>query len=303
MKINKFLLSILLTLLFLFFPTNSFATSGCCSWHGGQSYCDYSTGRWVCNDGTYSPSCTCGGGYSGYQANPTPSCPLYSYYDNISSSCKCYSGYVSNGNSCISLQQYCWNTLGYSSTYNYGTNSCECSYSNVLNGGKCVSGSTYCWNNYGYNSSYNSLSKKCECNYGYVWNTQGSKCISRDESCHNQLGIMSRYNTLNNTCECFSGYIIKNGQCQFKDIETEHNIFPYVPKSYTTLTNTPIPTNIISTITKKAEATVEPNIKNDQKTLTSSVSPYLLPTDSPTSGYSIQNSLKKFWQWIINIVT
>ncbi|WP_304545986.1 hypothetical protein [Sulfurimonas microaerophilic] len=30
---------------------------GCCSWHGGISGC--SNGRVVCNDGTYSPSCTC----------------------------------------------------------------------------------------------------------------------------------------------------------------------------------------------------------------------------------------------------
>ena len=31
--------------------------SGCCSWHGGVAGC--SGGRQVCNDGTYSPSCTC----------------------------------------------------------------------------------------------------------------------------------------------------------------------------------------------------------------------------------------------------
>lgn len=30
---------------------------GCCSWHGGVSGC--SNGRVTCNDGTYSPSCTC----------------------------------------------------------------------------------------------------------------------------------------------------------------------------------------------------------------------------------------------------
>jgi len=35
------------------------AKSGCCSWHGGVSHCDTSVGRQVCNDGTYSPSCTC----------------------------------------------------------------------------------------------------------------------------------------------------------------------------------------------------------------------------------------------------
>jgi len=30
---------------------------GCCSWHGGVAGC--SSGRIVCSDGTYSPSCTC----------------------------------------------------------------------------------------------------------------------------------------------------------------------------------------------------------------------------------------------------
>ena len=34
-----------------------FQQSGCCSWHGGVSGC--SNGQIVCNDGTYSPSCTC----------------------------------------------------------------------------------------------------------------------------------------------------------------------------------------------------------------------------------------------------
>lgn len=49
------------TLLFLLllFPVVVFARSGCCSWHGGVDYCDTSVGRYVCNDGTYSPSCGC----------------------------------------------------------------------------------------------------------------------------------------------------------------------------------------------------------------------------------------------------
>lgn len=34
-------------------------TRGCCSHHRGVAYCDSSTGRIVCNDGTYSPSCGC----------------------------------------------------------------------------------------------------------------------------------------------------------------------------------------------------------------------------------------------------
>jgi hypothetical protein len=60
----KFLKRFLTVLLIFFFISFIFlspilATRGCCSWHGGVAYCDTSTGRYVCNDGTYSPSCTC----------------------------------------------------------------------------------------------------------------------------------------------------------------------------------------------------------------------------------------------------
>lgn len=52
---KKFLLFIVLILIL---PINSYAKQGCCSWHGGVSHCG-DNGRYVCNDGTYSPSCTC----------------------------------------------------------------------------------------------------------------------------------------------------------------------------------------------------------------------------------------------------
>jgi len=44
-------------LLFVF-PIVVDAKRGCCSWHGGVSHCA-ENGRYVCNDGTYSPTCTC----------------------------------------------------------------------------------------------------------------------------------------------------------------------------------------------------------------------------------------------------
>ncbi|MCA9371874.1 hypothetical protein KC726_03170 [Candidatus Woesebacteria bacterium] len=57
--------------LFLFvFVTSIYATSGCCSWHGGVAGCDTSVGRQICNDGTYSPTCTCS--YIPHVATPTP---------------------------------------------------------------------------------------------------------------------------------------------------------------------------------------------------------------------------------------
>jgi hypothetical protein len=57
--IKKLFVLIFLSLSFLLFVPSVIAGRGCCSWHGGQSYCDTSTCRWVCNDGTYSPSCMC----------------------------------------------------------------------------------------------------------------------------------------------------------------------------------------------------------------------------------------------------
>lgn len=64
MRIRNFAFSFVFVFLFIFsfFLLNVKsvdAARGCCSWHGGQSYCDTSVGRWVCVDGTYSPSCGC----------------------------------------------------------------------------------------------------------------------------------------------------------------------------------------------------------------------------------------------------
>jgi hypothetical protein len=53
------LLVAVIALLMISWPSYSDAGQGCCSYHGGQSYCDTSVGRWVCDDGTYSPSCGC----------------------------------------------------------------------------------------------------------------------------------------------------------------------------------------------------------------------------------------------------
>ena len=56
---KKTVFGLVLGLLLFVFPGFVLAGRGCCSWHGGQSYCDTNMGRWVCNDGTYSPSCGC----------------------------------------------------------------------------------------------------------------------------------------------------------------------------------------------------------------------------------------------------
>lgn len=55
------LIYVLIFVIMVIFSVNmskTYANQGCCSWHGGISHCG-SNGRYVCNDGTYSPSCTC----------------------------------------------------------------------------------------------------------------------------------------------------------------------------------------------------------------------------------------------------
>lgn len=57
-KKRIYIIIIIATILLI--PFRVYAGRGCCSWHGGQDYCDNNVGKWVCKDGTYSPSCTCG---------------------------------------------------------------------------------------------------------------------------------------------------------------------------------------------------------------------------------------------------
>lgn len=54
----KKLLVALFSLFIISWPSLVDAGRGCCSYHGGQDYCS-STGHWMCNDGTQSPTCTC----------------------------------------------------------------------------------------------------------------------------------------------------------------------------------------------------------------------------------------------------
>lgn len=49
----------LISALFLLLIPNAYAQRGCCSHHGGVASCDSSVGELVCQDGSYSPTCTC----------------------------------------------------------------------------------------------------------------------------------------------------------------------------------------------------------------------------------------------------
>ena len=71
---RKIVFLIVLTIIGFLIPSNALAQRGCCSWHDGVSYCDTSVGRYVCNDGTYSPSCGC---YRAPQVIQPPAFPLF----------------------------------------------------------------------------------------------------------------------------------------------------------------------------------------------------------------------------------
>lgn len=55
----RYLFRVIISLTVLFFVHMVYATSGCCSRHGGEDHCDPSTNQIVCQDGSYSPTCTC----------------------------------------------------------------------------------------------------------------------------------------------------------------------------------------------------------------------------------------------------
>jgi hypothetical protein len=195
---------------------------------------------------------------------PTPSCPLFSYYDSLTDTCKCYSGYVASGDKCISQDEYCQNLHGFNSRYNILNDTCECSYGYVFDGDRCISGNQYCWNKYDYNSSYNGLNKSCECSYGYVFNKLGTQCISKDAWCREQLGFGSEYGLLEDACVCSLGYKYDRGGCV---IEVPVYEPPPTMPALPTFRPTPTPReeripaqNVLSTQSQSASPTPSPAI-------------------------------------------
>lgn len=77
-----------MVILFIIFPINVSGARGCCSWHGGISYCG-SNNYYICNDGTESPSCTCNykkyySNDSEYELTDSKKCDYDKYNDEIS---------------------------------------------------------------------------------------------------------------------------------------------------------------------------------------------------------------------------
>lgn len=84
--------------------------SGCCSHHHGIQGCDNTTGRIICNDGSYSPTCMCdcmSNQYSNQQGS--------SVNENNQSSCMCPLDDDDFGNLCGGRSVYSISPIKYMS--------------------------------------------------------------------------------------------------------------------------------------------------------------------------------------------
>lgn len=70
LKINIIGQLILIIFLLTFLLNETYAKAGCCANHGGVAGCNASTNYQKCNDGTTSPTCSCG---KAKTSNPTKS--------------------------------------------------------------------------------------------------------------------------------------------------------------------------------------------------------------------------------------
>ncbi|TXI31546.1 MAG: hypothetical protein E6Q58_05020 [Niabella sp.] len=111
------------------------AKQGCCSWHGGVSSCDSSVGRYVCNDGSYSPSCTCEVSKPKSQtfSQPVkPKCSANATYNDTTNTCYCNNGYAvsTDKKSCVKIPA---NAHAITSS----TDAWECDQGFIEKNGKC----------------------------------------------------------------------------------------------------------------------------------------------------------------------
>ncbi len=98
----------LLIAIVLITPIEAISKSGCCSWHGGINHCDNKTGKYVCNDSTYSPSCTCESKQAtqNLQSSPEEHISEESYKSQIGN-CPCPYNVDKAGNICGKRSSWC----------------------------------------------------------------------------------------------------------------------------------------------------------------------------------------------------
>jgi len=141
--INMKKILLFVVLLAFFVPSFSFAKKWCCSWHWWVAYCA-SNGRYVCNDGTYSPSCTCWGSYF-----------ATTYYKSAYTV-----NYLTNDQKC---------NIKYPGTvYRYADNRCACPGDSIWT--SSWSSSYGCSLKVSVSSTYHAKSDKdIQCNKKYPW--------------------------------------------------------------------------------------------------------------------------------------
>ncbi len=267
-------LFLFLFFLFFFLPNIAFADLNCCGSQGGNYFCDYTTGKLYCKNGTVSTECTCQAintpsptPYPTLTPTPTqtptpPKCPEFSTYYSSSQTCNCNAGYIANNNECVTNADFCWTKYGGNSVYDAGNNSCGCAS-------------------------------------GYTWNDNGTNCISFNNLCQNKLGDESYYNADNKTCECYQGYEIQNNKCIVIPTQVITTLEPTSEEILVTDTPYPIPT---ATPVKKLYPT--PTIY---------LNPNLIPTINESDVLGVkdylsvkkenQNGLVQILQGIWNFIT
>ena len=151
----------------LIIPTFTFAKQWCCSWHWWVNYCA-SNWRYVCNDWTYSPSCTCWNVY--YKQYLTPDQKCNNKYPGTI--------YRSSDNRCACPGDRIW-TSSRSSIYgcslkSYNTNSTPSKSYNKNNTSSKSNKDIQCDKKYPW-TIYRSADNRCACPGDKVWTSSRNK--------------------------------------------------------------------------------------------------------------------------------
>lgn len=165
---------------FMFLPVFVFAKQWCCSRHKWVSHCG-ANGKYICNDWTQSPTCTCGSTYS--RTYNTYTQPSYNYNSYT------YPSYTTSS----------YTAPSYSNTsYNYN----NYDYCKSMYGSHAITNSDYsCW---------------CETDYFMMYKNYSKTCMSWLEACKlvhwDNVSYVWNWN-----CQCNQWYIFNNNnKCELE---------------------------------------------------------------------------------------
>ncbi len=207
----------------------------CCSWHWWQAYCS-SNWRWICADGTASPSCLCRwSSIYWYQLAPEK-CPTW-HMKNSNWKCVTYnewckeqfwihSNYLWNmicwcenwyvlseiWKWCITLTEWCieqvWEHAIW--TWNYQC-WCESWYTTSQVEKKCITLDEWCVEQF-WPHHVSAWGLSCKCEYLYRYDEQTKSCIDLDSYCKKTQWIHSEGTQFDN-CNCTVWYVLYQWKC------------------------------------------------------------------------------------------